>query len=132
MNKSFSQYSLIEYGNLSDIDFSMINKCRGEHNRYFWDTIYGELPWEKDREQEYLKLELPSEFDILMNEFKGEYHRVATHASNSLPTNDFVTIKEGKFHFSKDDALVILPEVVRLRKLIQSRMPAVRIEKLLA
>ena len=105
---------------------------KSRNNRYFWDTIYGELPWEKDREQEYLKLELPSEFDILMNEFKGEYHRVATHASNSLSTNDFVTIKEGKFHLSKDDALVILPEVVRLRKLIQSRMPAVRIEKLLA
>ncbi len=105
---------------------------KSRNNRYFWDTIYGELPWEKDREQEYLKLELPSEFDVLMNEFKGEYHRIATHASNTLPTNDFVTIKDGKFHFSKDDALVISPEVVRIRKLIQSRMPAVRIEKLLA
>ena len=33
MDRSFSQYSLIEYGSLSDIDFSMINKCRGEHNK---------------------------------------------------------------------------------------------------
>jgi TnpA family transposase len=33
MSKSFSQYSLIEYGKLSNMDFSLINKCRGEHNK---------------------------------------------------------------------------------------------------
>ena len=33
MSTSFSQYSLIEYGKLSNMDFSLINKCRGEHNK---------------------------------------------------------------------------------------------------
>lgn len=120
------------YSLKKEISSGDIFLSKSRNNRYFWDTIYGELPWEKDRKQEYQKLNLPSEFDTLMNELKGEYHRVATNASNRLPTNEFVTIEEGKFHFSKDDALVIQPEVVRLRKLIQSRMPEVRIEKLLA
>lgn len=102
------------------------------NNRYFWDTVYGEQPWQKEREQQYLKLKLPNEFDSMMDELKGAYHRVATNAKNSLPNNDFVTIKGGKFHFTKDDALIISPEVVQLRKLIQSMMPAVRIEQLLA
>ncbi|WP_019216417.1 hypothetical protein [Legionella tunisiensis] len=68
----------------------------------------------------------------MMEVLAGEYHQVATHARNTLPTNDFVSIKDGKFHFTKDDSLVIPPDVVQLRKLIQSRMPKVRIEKLLA
>jgi TnpA family transposase len=33
MNTSFSQYSLIEYGTLSDTDFTLIKKCRGESNK---------------------------------------------------------------------------------------------------
>ncbi|HGO6793271.1 Tn3 family transposase [Legionella pneumophila serogroup 1] len=105
---------------------------KSRNNRYFWDTVYGEQPWENEREQQYLKLALPSDFDTLLETLRGEYHRVATNASKSLPTNDFVTINEGKFCFSKEDALVIPPEVVKLRKLIQSRMPSIRIEKLLA
>ncbi|NNM59131.1 MAG: DUF4158 domain-containing protein, partial [Legionellales bacterium] len=32
MNTKFSQYSLIEYGHLSETDFDLIKKCRGEHN----------------------------------------------------------------------------------------------------
>ncbi|WP_040534773.1 Tn3 family transposase [Legionella drancourtii] len=102
------------------------------HNRYFWDTVYGEQPWKKEREQQYLNLNLPSEFDAILDELKGEYHRIATKVRNTLPNNDFVTIKDGKFHFTRDDALIISPEVVRLRKLIQSNMPSVRIEQLLS
>ena len=120
------------YALKKEISAGDIYLSNSRNNRYFWDTIYGELPWEQEREQAYIKLKLPNEFDTLMNGFKGEYHQVATNASNSLPNNDFVTIKDDKFHFSKDDALVISPEVVRLRKLIQSRMPVIRIEKLLA
>ncbi len=33
MHKSFSQYSLIEYGHLNDADRNLIKKCRGEHNK---------------------------------------------------------------------------------------------------
>ena len=105
---------------------------KSRNNRYFWDTVYGALPWEQERKQQYLKLKLPNEFDTMMESLSGEYHQVATYAQNTLPKNDFVAIKEGKFHFTRDDALSVPPEVVSLRKLIQSRMPSVRIEKLLA
>ena len=120
------------YALKKEISAGDIYLSQSRNNRYFWDTVYGELPWEQEREQQYLKLKLPNEFDSMMEALIGEYHQVATHARNTLPTNDFVTIKEGKFHFTKDDALVISPEVVQLRKLIQSRMPTVKIEKLLA
>ena len=33
MNKSFSQYSLIEHGHLGEKDIDLIEKCRGNHNR---------------------------------------------------------------------------------------------------
>ncbi|EHL30010.1 Tn3 family transposase [Legionella drancourtii] len=120
------------YALKKEISAGDIYLSKSRNNRYFWDTVYGELPWEQEREQQYLKLKLPNEFDSIKEVLTGEYHQVATHACNTLPTNDFVTIKDGKFHFTKDDALVIPPEVVQLRKLIQSRMPTVRIEKLLA
>ena len=120
------------YALKKEISAGDIYLSKSRNSRYFWDTVYGELPWEQEREQQYLKLKLPNEFDSMMEVLTGEYHQVATHACNTLPTNDFVTIKDGKFHFTKDDALVIPPEVVQLRKLIQSRMPTVRIEKLLA
>jgi TnpA family transposase len=120
------------YALKKEISSGDIYLSKSRHNRYFWDTLYGEQPWEKEREQQYFKLNLPSEFDAIMEKLQGQYHRVATIAKNSLSNNDFVMIHEGKFHFTKDDALVISPEVVHLRKLIQSNMPAVRIEKLLA
>ncbi|KTC84977.1 hypothetical protein [Legionella brunensis] len=92
------------------------------NNRYFWDTVYGELPCEQEREQQYLKLKIPNKLDTMLEVLTGEYHQVATHALNTLPTNDFVTIKEGKFHFTRDDALVIPPEVVQLRKLMLNKI----------
>lgn len=33
MNHSFSQYTLIEYGSLSENDFNLIRQCRGDHNK---------------------------------------------------------------------------------------------------
>lgn len=68
----------------------------------------------------------------LIIHLSSEYHQVPINAQNTLPNNDFVPIEEGKVHFTKDDVLVIPPEVVQLRKLIQSLMPTSRIEKLLA
>lgn len=120
------------YALKKEISAGDIYLSNSRNNRYFWDTVYGALPWEQEREQQYQKLKLPSEFDAMMESLSSEYHQMATHAQNTLPNNDFVTIEEGKFHFTRDDALVIPPEVVQLRKLVQSRMPTVRIEKLLA
>jgi TnpA family transposase len=120
-------YALKKEISAGDIYFS-----NSRNNRYFWDTVYGALPWEQDREQQYKKLKLPSEFDAMMDSLSSEYHQVATYTRNTLTNNNFVTIEEGKFHFTRDDALVTPPEVVQLRKLIQSRMPTIRIEKLLA
>ena len=120
------------YALKKEISAGDIYLSNSRNNRYFWDTVYGALPWEQEREQQYQKLKLPSEFDAMMESLSGEYHQVAIHARNTLPNNDFVTIEEGKFHFTRDDALIIPPEAVQLRKLIQSRMPTIRIEKLLA
>ena len=120
------------YALKKEISAGDIYLSESRNNRYFWDTVYGELPWEQEKEQQYSNLKLPNDFDSMMEILTDEYQQVASYASKTIKNNDFVYIENGKFNFTKDDALSVPSEVAHLRKLIQSRMPLVRIEKLLA
>ena len=100
------------------------------NHRYFWDTVCGD---EEDRIDVISNSSgLYIDFDTIESDLREQFDSVAKKASTELPNNSFAKIENEKLVLSKDDALYISPEVKKLRKLIRSSLPMVRIEQLLA
>lgn len=99
-----------------------------QNNRYFWDTF---APTDSQN-YENIRLNIPNDFDDLINGLHNEYQSVASLANISILNNDFSKIEDNNLVLTKEDALEISPEVRALRKLIQVNMPNVRIEQLAA
>jgi hypothetical protein len=55
----------------------------------------------------------------------------ATAVATGLATNPFARIEQGQLRLCRPDALPVSPEVRSLRRLIESRMPRVRLEDIL-
>lgn len=54
-----------------------------------------------------------------------------TEAKARFPADDFATIQAGKLKLKRDDNVVVPPSVTALQKLIDTRLPLIRIEQLL-
>lgn len=98
----------------------------------FWELVYQENEWQKERETSYQILSLEQDTSNLFACLKGEFKEVLEQFSRSLPTNKFVVLENGKIRLKKEDALPIPEKVKKLRKVIESAMPRIRIEDLLA
>ena len=73
--------------NKKEISAGDIYLSESRNNRYFWDTVYGELPWEQEKEQQYSNLKLPNDFDSMMEILTDEYQQVASYASKTIKNN---------------------------------------------
>ncbi|MEI7493117.1 MAG: Tn3 family transposase [Alphaproteobacteria bacterium] len=102
------------------------------HHRYFWDNIYNPVDWQDQREESYSDLDLPTEFDQVQVKLTKELEENVKRVHDNLEKDGFATIIEGKLKLCREDALEIPPEVKHLRRQIESAMPTIRIEKLLA
>ena len=54
-----------------------------------------------------------------------------TEAKARFPTDDFATIQDGKLKLKRDDKVVVPPSVTAVQKMIDARLPLIRIEQLL-
>ena len=63
---------------------------------------------------------------------KREFNEVLENFSNTLANNKFVALENGKLKLKREDALPISEKTKKLRKVIESAMPRIRIEDLLA
>jgi len=102
------------------------------HYRDFWSTIYSETEWKENRKESYKELRLPNNFQNILKQLKAEHKKYFEQATNSFNDTSFAYIgSNGKLKLRQDDALPIHNEVKRLRQLLESRMPVIRIEDLL-
>ena len=104
-----------------------------KHHRNFWNTIYSKSVWKEERKELYRKLELPKNFKNILRVLKKEYKQYFNQAIKSFNNIDsFAYIsKSGELRLRKDDALPISNKVKKLKQLLESRMPIIRIEELL-
>ena len=98
----------------------------------FWDLVYQENQWEKEREISYQMLSLEQDTVNLFASLKREFNEVLENFSLALPNNKFVALENGKLKLKREDALPIPEKTKKLRKVIESAMPRIRIEDLLA
>lgn len=102
------------------------------HHRNFWEALYGDEVWQAQKSQAYADLKLPTAFDVLLEKLKVELEQNVQLAKKNLDKDSFAYIgKKGELRLRRDDALDIPESVEKLRQLIGSRLPIIRIEKLL-
>jgi TnpA family transposase len=93
--------------------------------RSFWSIV--------DEDEQILNnLGIAGKSTEILDLLKGEFNTVVSETIKNLHKNPFVKIKKnGDIRFRQDDALTIPKEVKKARQLITSRIPKMRIEKLL-
>lgn len=103
-----------------------------KHN-YFWNTVYSESQWEKEKPTAFKALGFPEKFDDLLTILKKEYFNGIELAKKHLHADSFAFINSaGELQLRKDDKLNIPDSTIHLKKIIESKMELVRIEKMLA
>lgn len=101
------------------------------HHVSFWNLVYDQARWSREREQAYRELHLPIQADHALERLQKEFGQVAESVDRGLPDNPFATIRDGKLKLSRRDALEIPDRVRQLRRTIETHLPRVRIEDLL-
>jgi hypothetical protein len=61
-----------------------------------------------------------------------EFDEVARRTEHGLGGNLFASVREGRLHLKRPDSLEIPQRVEELRRVIETHLPRVRIENLLA
>jgi TnpA family transposase len=98
----------------------------------FWNLLTEEGQWTEQRESAYAALALPSEADRVLERLAREVDDVAWRTEQGLGGNPFAAVREGRLHLKRPDALEIPQRVEELRRVIETHLPRVRIEDLLA
>ena len=97
----------------------------------FWDLIYKEKAWEKERESAYIQLRLEQDSRQAISKLIERFHSTAKEASKKFGQDGFAEIKNGKLRLKKKDAIETPSDVARLQALISSYLPKIKIEQLL-
>src|SRR5271157_4747993 len=97
----------------------------------FWSLVFDEPLWATARTTAYADLGLSERPAEQLAKLAHEIEHAAIAFANGLAANDFAGIDQGQLRLHRPDALPVSPELHRLRREIESRMPRVRIEDIL-
>lgn len=103
---------------------------QSKHHVSFWDLMLSETRWQEVRTTAYTTLQQPQPQEVravLTHEFQD---RLA-QAQERFRGDDFATIENGRLKLKRDDKLALPPAVTTLQKVIDTRLPTIRIEQLL-
>lgn len=97
----------------------------------FWELVYNDQKWIEEKEKAYAQLNLTPDSNEFLTNLKDEFNQIASVTCGRVHDNPFVKIKKnGDVRFRQDDSLKDPPEIKKLRQLIISKIPKIRIEKL--
>ena len=97
----------------------------------FWSLVLDERLWASSRTACYADLGLTDQPADHLAQLAGEIGSAATAFADGLVTNSFASIAQGQLSLSRPDALTVTAELRSLRRLIESRMPRIRLEDVL-
>ena len=97
----------------------------------FWSLVLNERLWAESRTACYADLGLSEQPGEHLAQLVSEIGSAATAFVEGLSTNSFACIDQGQLTLRRPDALAVTPELRSLRRLIESRMPRVRLEDIL-
>lgn len=103
---------------------------QSKHHVSFWDLTLKEPRWQEVRETAYRTLHQPQPQEVqavLTREFQAALRQTQEHFSG----DDFATIEDGRLKLKRDDKVALPSAVTTLQKVIDTRLPSIRIEQLL-
>ena len=97
----------------------------------FWSLVLDERLWASARAACYADLGLSDQPAEHLAQINREISDAASAFADGLETNSFARIDEGQLRLRRPDALAVTAELRSLRRLIESRMPRIRLEDVL-
>jgi TnpA family transposase len=96
----------------------------------FWDLTLSETRWQEVRTSSFTELQQPQKHEakaVIIQQF----HEVTTLAKKRFESDDFAEIQDGKLKLKRYDKAALPASGTTLQKVIDSRLPTIRIEQLL-
>lgn len=96
----------------------------------FWDLTLSDTRWQEMRTAAFDDLQQPQKHEakaVLTHQF----HEASDLAKQRFACDDFATIADGKLKLKRYDKIAVPPSVTILQKVINARLPLIRIEQLL-
>jgi len=96
----------------------------------FWDLTLSETRWQEVRTVAFTELQQSQKHEakaVLTQQF----HEASDRAKKRFEFDDFAEIQDGKLKLKRYDKIALPPSVAILQKVINSRLPLIRIEQLL-
>lgn len=103
---------------------------QSKHHVSFWDLTLSEPRWQAARDTSPTVLQLPQSQEVKAA-LTQQFQDATQAAQERFARDDFATIEAGRLKLKRDDKLALAPAVTTLQKVIDTRLPAIRIEQLL-
>ncbi len=105
--------------------------AQSRHHVPFRELLHETEAWEQKREKAYAELSLPTDADRALESLRDELDVAARAFCDGLDANPFASMVGESLAISKDDAFEEPKHVRNLRRLIEARLPRIRLEDLL-
>ncbi|MDJ0704150.1 MAG: Tn3 family transposase [Leptolyngbyaceae cyanobacterium MO_188.B28] len=96
----------------------------------FWDLMLSETRWQQIRSSSFEELQQPQKHEV-KTVLPKRFHDAITQAKEKFPFDNFAEIQDGKLKLKRYDKVATPDAVATLQKVIDSRLPSIRIEQLL-
>ena len=96
----------------------------------FWDLMLSETRWQQMRTSAFEELQQPPK-DEVKSLISQRFHHAISKAKEKFPSDDFAEIQDEKLKLKRYEKVAIPDDVSTLQKIINARLPSIRIEQLL-
>jgi TnpA family transposase len=96
----------------------------------FWELMLSESRWQQMRQSSFEELQQPQKHEVRAV-LTQQFHQAIVQANQAFPFDDFAAIDDGKLRLKRYDKVTVPPAVAILQKVIDTRLPSIRIEQLL-
>jgi TnpA family transposase len=93
--------------------------------------VYSDELWERERQHIYGPRSAKADCDAFLDRMQRELDQQAAQTVKGLPDNPYASIKDGRLKLSKDKADLEPESAKQLRRVIESHLRQIRIERLL-
>ena len=96
----------------------------------FWDLMLSNTRWQAVRTSAFDDLKQPPKHEA-KTVLSQQFHHASERAQQRFADDNFAEIKDGKLKLKRYDKITLPPAVTNLQKVINARLPLIRIEQLL-
>jgi hypothetical protein len=94
------------------------------------NLLYAPTRWKQERELASTALQLPQEPEAFVARLPHAFDDVAQRAASGLACNPFATMRGGRLHLQRREALELTPQLQQLRQTMEAALPLVRLADL--